>query len=708
MKFEYSDLLWVSLICSGLTAIFLIYNWKVRRRLMRAFVLNRDLEIGVSPWLQKTRLFLLFLGFTLAFLSLARPQWGRSEQEYVEKGIDVIVAIDTSRSLLAEDLPPNRFERIRLAVKDLISRSAGNRFGLVVFAGSAFLQTPLTSDPGALMQTLDAIDVGIISEPGSDFSTALEECAKAFDQDDNRYKAVVFFSDGEDHGLNTTSTAKAMASQNIKVFTVGAGTAEGELIPVRLPNNQADFHRDRQGNVVKTRLDEKSLTSIAELTDGFYVNLQDISAMDRVLEEGIESLPKSDLSVKKFSQLNEQYQWPLSIAVVLLVLEFLIPEHRLPRGNQRQGKPGRRSAAARTALSALFISIWTATATNASTPAKAAEAYNNGLYEKARSYYADLHAKYPEDPRVTYNLASAEYQLQNLDEASALFEELLKVDDLNLQQKAYYGLGNSEFIRGRDTETPEEKLRHWKKSLEMLKAAAKLNPDDSNAVSNRDYVQKQIEDLQQQQDQQQQEDDQQKQNQDQQDQEKEDNQEGQSEDGNDNGQEQKDQEQEQEQNPDSGQQDEGQQDQEQQQQSGDQQNSSDENGDSGEEQSGAENSEQQENQQNRNQNQNQNQNQEQSDSESNPENGESGEQDREDQPQRDPSEDGREQRDAREADGADSREAPSGEAMQPIEGSMSPEQVENFLKSHDQKSRFLLMQPTNKVSRSTNRYSKDW
>lgn len=675
MKFEYIDLLWVAVAVSFLTAVFLIYNWRVKRRLMRVFVKNRDLEIGVAPWLQKLRLFMVFLGLSLAMVSLSRPQWGRSEQEFVEKGIDVIIAIDTSKSLLAQDLPPSRFERIRLAVMDLLERNNGNRYGLVVFAGSAFLQTPLTSDPGALRQTLDALYVGMIPDPGSNFSEALQECAKAFDKDDNRYKAVILFSDGEDHSSETEATAQALASQKIRIFTVGAATDEGELIPVTDENNRQDFHRDSEGNVVKTRLNSERLTTMALAAQGFYVNLRDINAIDRIMEDGIDTLPKSDLSVKKFSQLNEQFHWPLSIAVILLVLEFMLPEHRL--------KKRRISALPRLPLwVAGFLYCMVGFSgmhgghLEASNVNKAEEAYNSGSYDVAKSYYNEMYEKQPLDPRIAYNLGSTEYQLKNYDRASELFKQILNTENLDLQQKAYYGLGNSRFLQGNQVETPEEKLKVWKESLEMLEAAAALNPEDNKAVTNRDYVKRAIDQLQQQQEQDQ------EQNQD------------------------EEQEQDQDQNQ------ENQQDQDQNQQ--DQENNEDQNGDKQENKDQGDQQEQEggdQDQQNNDQQQQQEDGEDQKKDPDQQQQGNNNNQDRQQQKEQEEREDdrSREQRDAEEGK-PESQPPPQqqGQAQQKS-ADISEQQMQNFLKSLDQQSRFLLLPPTNRATRRPgSSYKKDW
>lgn len=679
MKFEHIDLFWVCIVVSTLLAVFFVFSWRKKRYLMKKFVMNSQLQIGVSTWLQQFRMLLIFLGFTMAFLSLARPQWGRSEQEFVEKGIDVIVAIDTSKSLLAEDLLPNRFERIRLAVSDMTQNSRGNRFGLVVFAGSAFLQTPLTSDPGAIRQTLAALSVGMIPSPGSDFDAALQECAKAFDSDNNRYKAVVFFSDGEHHGKEIRPILKALVAQKIKVFSVGAATAEGELIPLRDGSSQTDFLRDSNGNVVKSRLDSQLLTEIAETTGGFYVNLQDLNAVEKIMDQGIDKMPKADLSTKKFSQMNEQFQWPLSIAVVLLLVEFILPYHSY----QRQKSNSSIKVSASVALGAL---LWICpVSARTESPSKASSAYENGKYAEARSRYAQMFQENPDDPRIAFNLASSEYQLKNYAEAARIFESILKAEDINLQQKAYYGLGNTRFLQGELLETPEEKITHWKSSLEALEAASKLNPQDRRSASNHAFVQKKIQDLEQNQDDQEQnqEQDQDKKdpsekNKENKDQQKSDQSGSTSDQEKDERQDKQPEEKEDKDNPDK-----NSEEQDQQPEKDKSEVSAEEDKDNKSQSAGTKNS-------------------------NKPEADEKNESDQRQPPAPDPNSTDSARNNSQDAQPMNAENQDADQlAAGDQETRMSREQIQNFLKSMDQQSRFLLLQPTNRVSRDP-RYTKDW
>ncbi len=646
MNFEYEDLMFAGILFSFLLGIFLIYSWKKKQNLVSKFIANSNLKVGVSHILQKFKLSLVFLAFTLAFLSLARPQWGRSDQEFIEKGVDIMLAIDTSKSLLAQDLKPSRFERIKLAIIDLIEKAPGNRFGIVVFAGNAFIQTPLTSDPGALKTTINALQIDMLPSAGSDISVALQEAVKGFDSENDQYRAVVIFSDGEDHSADALTTARALKKQNIKIFSVGAATSEGELIPVTLNSGKSDYHRDSKGNVVMTRLNETVLKSVAEASDGFYVNLQNVNAIDRVYEEGIKKMPQTDLSVKTFSKLNEQFQWPLGFAMILLVIEFLIPQHR-PSGKSLQFS----KKAQTQKLSIIFLAIALCSAgqvvSASSTFKSAAEAMNTGDYEMAKRHYKKLIERHPNDDRLKFNLATAEYHLGNYQEASDLYRPLLKNEDLKLQQMAYYGLGNINYLQGKGEEEMGTKKQKWETSLKMLEAATKLNPSDSNASSNKSFIENELRNLKQQQQQQQQQ--QQDQNQ--------------------------DQDQDQQQDRNQNKEEEQKQDNENNNESSDDENGSD----------------QKDNQQPEENNTDEEELEGPSDSEENNTNATQESSGDEEKEKKSPN---------------SLSQTDSADTSNPIQ--LTKQQIENFLKSVDQKSRFLLFSPTNNVSKKRGRIVKDW
>src|SRR6266581_8891138 len=233
MRFEYPYLLWLLLpAIPGLLAFFW-WAWRTKQRLIAQFVQSRllaNLTVGVSTTRQKIRMGLLVASMALLIVVLARPQWGFDWEEAKQRGLDVVVAIDTSKSMLAEDVAPNRLARAKLAALDLKKLARTDRVGLVAFAGSAFLQCPLSFDDEAFRQSVDALDVNIIPQGGTALAEAIQTARAAFKEKSDNHKVLVLFTDGEDHDGHAVEAAKSAAAEGMLIFTVGVGSANGELL----------------------------------------------------------------------------------------------------------------------------------------------------------------------------------------------------------------------------------------------------------------------------------------------------------------------------------------------------------------------------------------------------------------------------------------------------------------------------------------------
>src|SRR5207237_2325647 len=235
-----------------LLAWFLWWAWRKKQTLIAKFVQSRllaQLTVGVSRLRRKIRLALIVLAVACVLLALARPQWGFDWEEAKQRGLDIVVAIDTSRSMLAEDVRPNRLARAKLAALDLMKLASSYRLALVPFAGAAFLQCPLTLDEQAFRQCVEALAVGIIPVGGTALTEAIETALAAYKEDGDNYKILVLFTDGEDHDSGALEAAKKAAKAGLKVFTVGVGTPAGELLRATDESGAASYVKDDQGNV---------------------------------------------------------------------------------------------------------------------------------------------------------------------------------------------------------------------------------------------------------------------------------------------------------------------------------------------------------------------------------------------------------------------------------------------------------------------------
>src|SRR5436190_15054962 len=287
MRFEYPKLLLLLLLVVPGLAAFFWWSWREKRRVMDRFVNPRllgQLISGVSPALQKLRCYLLIASAALLVFALARPQWGFDWEEVRQRGLDIVIAIDTSRSMLAEDVQPNRLTRARLAALDLRKLAKADRMGLVAFAGTAFLQCPLSADDEAFRQSIDELNVNIIPQGGTALAEAIQTARMAFKDKTDNHKVLVLFTDGEDHDGHAVDAAREAAKDGMRIFTVGVGTRNGELLRVTDARGRSDYIKDPDGNVVKSRLDEGLLTQIAESTGGFYLLLGGARTIEALYE----------------------------------------------------------------------------------------------------------------------------------------------------------------------------------------------------------------------------------------------------------------------------------------------------------------------------------------------------------------------------------------------------------------------------------------
>jgi len=310
-------------------AAFFWWAFRERDRALATFV-DAALLPTVVPDLdrrrRRVRAALLVAAIALFGVALGGPMWGFHWEEMKREGIDLVVAIDTSKSMLATDVAPNRLERAKLAVQDLLAEMAGDRVGLVAFAGSAFVQCPLTLDRNAFRESLQAIEVGLIPRGGTNLTGALESGLSAFEGHQGRHQALVLITDGEDHEGNLDDVIKAATERGVKIYTVGIGTAEGELIPAE----GGGFLKDRKGQVVKSRLGEETLKKIALDTGGVYLHAAGADlGLAALYREHIATMEKRDLASTLERRYEHRYQIPLALGLVLLVVEQLLGERRL-------------------------------------------------------------------------------------------------------------------------------------------------------------------------------------------------------------------------------------------------------------------------------------------------------------------------------------------------------------------------------------------
>jgi Ca-activated chloride channel family protein len=498
--FAKPQILWLLLILVVPLCAFLFWSWRTKQKLIAKFVQSRllsNLTVGVSQTRQKLRLVLFASAVLFLVLAMARPQWGFSWEETRQQGLDIVVAIDTSRSMLAEDITPNRLSRAKLAALDLMRLAKSDRLGLVAFAGSAFLQCPLTLDEEAFRESVEALDVGIIPQGGTALTEAIQSALGAFEKGSENHKVLVLFTDGEDHDSGALASAEKAAKEGLQIFTIGVGTAEGELIRVQDEQGNSGFLKDEAGNAVKSRLDETLLQKIATAAKGFYLPLRGAKAMETLYAKGLAPLPKSDSTTKLVRQYRERFQWPLGIAIALLVLEMFLPQRK--RVAAVAVKDTNRAASAGLAVLLFLLGSFAVKAS----PSGALREYEAGDFHSALDEFRQLSQEKTNDLRLSYNAGAAAYRAKQFDDAEKFFGQATAAPDLALQQKAYYNLGNTLFQAGARVPEPDKKQESWESSAKSFENALKLNPQDKDAKNNLEVVKKKLEELKKQQQQQQ-------------------------------------------------------------------------------------------------------------------------------------------------------------------------------------------------------------
>ncbi|MHB1310148.1 MAG: vWA domain-containing protein [Limisphaerales bacterium] len=496
MNFATPEMLWLLLATVPLLVWFLVWSWRKRQRLIGQFVQSRllaQLTVGVSRVRQKARLVLIGLASVSILLALARPQYGYAWEEVRRRGIDIMVAMDVSRSMLATDLQPNRLARAKLAALDLLRIARSDRLGLLAFAGTAFLQCPLTLDENAFAQSVNALEIGSIPQGGTAIAKAIDTAIGAFRESGDNHKALVLFTDGEDLEGTAGEAALRAAQAGILVFPIGIGTHEGDRLRFKDESGRTVPINDLEGRQVVSRLTPDVLEHIAKVTGGGYLPLAGPDTMEVLYRARLASLPRANLATRLMRLYHERFQWPLALAIVLLVIEVLLPDRvRAARG---EPPPASLAKAASGPVAALLLILGLLPATVQASTRSAYKAYESGRYGDSYQEYQKLLTRKPSDPGLRFNAGTAAYRDRNFAAATNELRSAILSSDPELLARAYYNLGNALYRSGQSATSPDEALAQWKQAAASYEATLKLEANDPDAAFNRDFVSRKIEEL---------------------------------------------------------------------------------------------------------------------------------------------------------------------------------------------------------------------
>ena len=536
MTFAHQHLLWFLLLVPALVGLKLLVDAQGSKaeRLFTAARLRPVLVMGRSLWRSWFVYALYALAMACIIIAVAQPRWGEERLEIPDKGRNIFIAIDTSRSMLARDVPPDRLTRARLAAHDLVMELSGERIGLLAFAGRAYLQAPLTTDHEAIIESLLAFDHTIIEWGGSNLADLLDVTLRAIKSLPKSNYALVIFSDGGDADANLVPYIQRLTAAGVIVATVGVGTDVGTLIPN--PEVEGDYIRDEAGNVVRSQLQSAVLQQLASGTGGRFLKLGEQPLNRHTIQPLLDRLSEQQSANRQTSRPIERFAWPLGMGIMLLMLAWIFSS--LPRPAARPvvlalvvvflgSSPSVQAGDNGGILASIFKS-------KVATPEDARRALESQDYRQARDLYAKLLDQYTDAPvsggsnaedrswlsrvsgifksvgrsmnddrklknELTYGLATAEHDLTNYDASVKQFSELLHTDDKSMLVRAHRGIGHTLYdqgVRGVQQQ-PKITIQRWTDALRHFDAALDLEPENKELHENRDHVAKMLDELRQ-------------------------------------------------------------------------------------------------------------------------------------------------------------------------------------------------------------------
>jgi tetratricopeptide (TPR) repeat protein len=470
IEFEHIEYLW-ALVAVIPMIVFYYFTLNQKKKTIRKIgdvALVQQLIKDYSPKKFLLKFILIITAFVVGTIALANPRSPEGSTVINRSGIDVMIALDVSKSMLAQDIKPNRLEKAKQLISKLIDKLPNDRIGLVVFAGKAYLQMPLTIDHSAAKMFLSSITTDVVPTQGTVIGDALKMCATAFDSKEKKYKSIILISDGEDHDADAIKITKAVTDEGIMVNTVGIGSPDGATITDPETN---EVKKDAEGNIVITKLNEDELKSIAENGNGIYQLFQsnNTDEVASTLNTQLKQMGQKAIHENSADSYENYFPFLLGITLLALLAEFFISEIKSRNASVKKLKPT-------TALLAILFFCNTrpfAQTTNQFIQ-KGNEAYNKKQYDEAINNYKKAIEKNPDDETAQYNLGNALYKSGKAKEAEEAFNNAIKNSQSSANKaSAWY---NNGVAFQNENKLPE--------CINAYKQALRLNPDDDDARRN--------------------------------------------------------------------------------------------------------------------------------------------------------------------------------------------------------------------------------
>ncbi len=536
-RFENEYILYALLLIPLLIALYIYVRLKRKKTWTTYgdYPLLKTMFPDMSNRVKTLKFILLCLIYIVLVFALANPQLGASVEKGKRKGIDVMFCLDVSNSMLAQDLSPNRLEAAKRAMLSFIDKLKGDRIGLVVFAGKAFVQLPITSDYAAAKTFISHVSTQSINTQGTDIGTAIDLAASSMlthqkanqtPQKSATNKVIVVISDGEDHIEDAVEITKSAYKQGINTFTIGIGSSLGVPIPVKTQGGKTVYKKDKEGNTVMTRLNENLLKEIAKTGNGTYIHATNANVGFDMLYKELEKIEKKEIEDVIFSKYNNYYYIPLWIVFFLLIIETLLYDRKIIRLSHFSWINKRIASSILIVFLCGIFSLQAQTRDELKHLRKGNKLYfqaqdlekeadklqqknkelnqiesikkkqeAQSLYEKASTSYLKSNASNSDYYKSIFNLGSSLYKQGKYEDAAALFDKINSMDamDKKTKAKAYHNLGNSLLQQ-----------KKYQESIDAYKNALKINPSDKDTKYNLEYAKRMMAIQQQQQQQQQQ------------------------------------------------------------------------------------------------------------------------------------------------------------------------------------------------------------
>ena len=449
---------------------FLTYrNQKKRLRKFGDPKLLRSLMPDVSRFRPAVKFWILQGALALLVVMLARPQFGTKISNEQRTGIETIIAMDISNSMLAEDITPSRLDRSKMMVENLVDHFTNDKIGLLVFAGDAFVQLPITSDYVSAKMFLSSIDPSMMATQGTDIARAIDMATHSFTQEEGIGKAIIVITDGEDHEGGALEAAKAAKDAGMRVYVLGVGSTQGAPIPIP---GTGDYMKDNTGNTVMSALNEDMCRQVAQAGGGAYIHVENNSAAQDQLDNELSKLAKKETTSTVYSEFDEQFQAVAILALLLLILEICIFDRRNPLLKRLSLFGSKKKAAATVAL--LLVAVTASAQTDRQYIREGNKQFRVGQYDKAEVSYRKAVEKNPKNPQAAYNLGNALMAQKKDSAAVQQFEQATRIETNPLRKAAaYHNMG-----------VICQTHKMYGEAIEAYKNALRLNPNDDETRYN--------------------------------------------------------------------------------------------------------------------------------------------------------------------------------------------------------------------------------